>query len=303
MRLHRFFIEQKIQVTEDIHVPDPSLVHQLRNVFRLQVSDQVVLLDNSGLEYLVGIVSLEKEAAVFHVKSVEQNQNIPKANVILFQSLIKKDKFEWVVEKTTELGVNAIVPILSERSEKKTVNSDRCHKIAKEASEQSGRGRMPKLYDTMLFSEVMDIVDGIDIGKANKFDMPICLIAFDPRGEVFDMGVVKEKMIQNQNVPQNVPQNVRQNMSKNASQNMPQNTEQKNSRHTSIICNTDNTVDIFRNVDAIGVLIGPEGGWSVDELKFMQEKGVLVFSLGKQVLRAETAAISIVTLMLLCHST
>jgi RsmE family RNA methyltransferase len=57
--------------------------------------------------------------------------------VVLFASLIKKDKFEWVLEKCTELGVSEFVPVISERSEKKGLNIERARKIIKEASEQS----------------------------------------------------------------------------------------------------------------------------------------------------------------------
>src|SRR3989338_10115008 len=58
---------------------------------------------------------------------------------------VKKNPFEWIVEKATELGVTKIIPIMAERSEKKNLNEERLEKIAVEASEQSGRGTVPEI--------------------------------------------------------------------------------------------------------------------------------------------------------------
>ena len=81
--------------------------------------------------------------------------NICKNEVILFASLIKKDKFEWVLEKCTELGVSKFIPIISERSEKKGLNIERARKIIKEASEQSERGLMPEICEPISLEDVL----------------------------------------------------------------------------------------------------------------------------------------------------
>ena len=149
----------------------------------------------------------------------------------LFCSLVKKDNFEWVLEKGTELGVSGFVPILSERSEKKNLNMERGKRIIREASEQSGRGVMPNLYGVHDLSRALE-----------TFDMDF--VAFDPTGKPFDKD------------------------------------------------------DIMKG-GRIGILIGPEGGWSGSELELFRQKDISVYSLGTQVLRAETAAVSISSLLLL----
>ena len=77
--------------------------------------------------------------------------NVPAGSLILNrgtgEAIIKKDNFELVVQKAVELGVNHIVPILGERSEKKKLNMERLEKIVHEATEQSGRGELMKVYE------------------------------------------------------------------------------------------------------------------------------------------------------------
>ncbi len=146
MRLHNFFIEHPIGNATSISVEDTDLIHQWLKVFRMKTGDRVVLLDNSGSEYECEITMLSHDSARCTVVEKRQNKNILSKDVWLFQSLVKKDTFEWVAEKATELGVTHIVPIVSERSEKKDINVDRLKKIIREASEQSFRGTLPILH-------------------------------------------------------------------------------------------------------------------------------------------------------------
>jgi 16S rRNA (uracil1498-N3)-methyltransferase len=77
-------------------------------------------------------------------------------NIWLCVALIKKDNFEWVVQKATELGVSHIVPIICEHSEKRKLNMDRMKKIAIESSEQSGRGDIPVIHVTTTISDLFE---------------------------------------------------------------------------------------------------------------------------------------------------
>ncbi len=152
MRLHRFYLNTPVE-SETI-VKDERLIHQWRNVFRYNVGTELVLFDGSGKEYSGVIEEVNNREA--KVKIVESREGIvPQRKVTLYQSLIKKDKMEWVVEKATELGVSRIVPIVSDRSEKKGFNLDRARKIAIEASEQCGRADVPEV------GEVVNMEEGI----------------------------------------------------------------------------------------------------------------------------------------------
>lgn len=77
----------------------------------------------------------------------------------LFCSILKKENFEWVVQKATEIGVSVIVPVLTKRTVKTGLNFERLNKIAREATEQSGRGTVPKIR------QVVDFTDAIKMRK------------------------------------------------------------------------------------------------------------------------------------------
>ena len=163
MRLHRFFLDTPIEYTKTV-IKDERLVHQWRDVFRYNVGSEVIVFDGSGTEFDAVIEKMTNREAEIRLVS-ERKGIVPgkspstsSGQVILYQSLIKKDKMEWVVEKATELGVSKIIPIISERSEKKGFNLERAHKIAIEASEQCGRADVPIIESSQqLVASIKDL--------------------------------------------------------------------------------------------------------------------------------------------------
>ncbi len=156
MRLHRFYIEETIGDKKEITLSDEALVHQLRSVFRLKTGDNLILFDGSSSEYVSEIVLITSERVDVTVSEVHDTCYSPKKNIHLLQSVIKKDNFEWVLEKCTELGVSHFTPVISERTEKKNLNLDRARIIVKEASEQSGRCSVP------IIDEITDLKDVLE---------------------------------------------------------------------------------------------------------------------------------------------
>jgi 16S rRNA (uracil1498-N3)-methyltransferase len=153
MRLHRFYIENSIEA-KTVKIDDKELIHQWKNVFRYTVGGQVIVFNGDGYDYLCMITEIYGGSAVLELIS-RKKAFLPTKNIGLVMSLIKKDNMELVIQKATELGVSHIFPVIAERSEKKSLNMERAVKIAVEASEQSGRGDVPKIYEPVSLKELL----------------------------------------------------------------------------------------------------------------------------------------------------
>lgn len=155
MRFNRFFISQALKGALDVVLTEADVVHQLSHVLRAIAGEKLMLLDNSGIECKAVIQSMTKEAVTVRIVSCAPTRSEPKNAVTLYQSMLKKDKMEWVFEKCTEVGVTRFVPVLSARSVKLDVNTVRMRKIIKEAAEQSGRGKLPQIKAPMSFKDAV----------------------------------------------------------------------------------------------------------------------------------------------------
>ncbi len=155
-----------------VAITDEKLLHQWRSVLRLKMGGEVILFAGSGTDFRCEIVTLEKKEATCVIREVVKNEVVPLRELILFPALIKKDHFEWLLEKVTELGVAEIRPVVSERTEVKKVNVERARDIVKEATEQSGRGTLPDIAEPVSFESALSSVS-------------VPAIAFDPSGSPF----------------------------------------------------------------------------------------------------------------------
>ena len=160
MRLHRFYVSQPLG--EEVVIADVSLVKQWSKVFRYKKGDFVVLFNGDGHDVTYCIDTLSANSSVL-VKTKSSPSYIPHKKLTLYLSVIKKDNFELVVQKATELGVTSIVPIISERSEKKNLSDERLNKIALEASEQCGRGDIPTISPIITLFEALKNIDSNNV--------------------------------------------------------------------------------------------------------------------------------------------
>lgn len=154
MKLHRFFVTNIKEVGDEITISDVNVVHQIKNVLRLQKDDSLILLDGAGKEYFVKIKIILKSESIFSKEKVKSNpQDIH--TISLYFSIPKKDKAEWVLQKCTELGANNFIPVISDRTEKINLKRERAEIIIKEAAEQSEKAWLPKFHETMKLVEVL----------------------------------------------------------------------------------------------------------------------------------------------------
>ncbi|HCI81051.1 MAG TPA: 16S rRNA (uracil(1498)-N(3))-methyltransferase [Ktedonobacter sp.] len=151
--MHRFFVPaellENVASGSIISLPD-KIAHQVRDVLHLAVNEQLVLLDNSGWEYVSSINKASKAGVEVQVIERRTGKAESPVNIILCQGLLKSARFEWVLEKGTELGVSTFAPILCRRSmsgleDAGSAKLQRWQRILQEATEQCGRTRIPEL--------------------------------------------------------------------------------------------------------------------------------------------------------------
>lgn len=125
-------------------------------VLRMKEGDAITLFDENSMEYEGRISKVgSKEIAVDIVSSRKVETDSP-LRITLMQGLPKGDKMDYIVEKATEIGVHAIVPVVTERSQVRTADKKkRWERIAVEASKQCGRTKPPAIENTLNFLEAI----------------------------------------------------------------------------------------------------------------------------------------------------
>jgi len=231
MRYHRFFVADSLAGAKQIIIRDKELIHQVRNVLRMTVGGQVVLLDGTGREYTVFITHIDQKGISCDILKSVKSATHPKREVTLAFALIKKNNMDLVIQKGTELGVSRFLPFVADRSEKKGFNRERSITIAKEAIEQSQRATIPTIREPVSFEEIFSECKGMDI------------FLFNPKGE-------------------------------------------------------EVSTEIREGESPVCLIVGPEGGFTDQEVFMAKKWGANIVSLGSGVLRAETASIVASTVFL-----
>jgi 16S rRNA (uracil1498-N3)-methyltransferase len=156
--MHRFFVAK-----EQIPSITGSDVHHIKDVLRMKVGEQLELLDGTGKIYEAKISELKKDKIICEILSTHIEVSEPKAKVTLAQCLPKAKKMELIIQKCTELGIDQIIPILSERTIARREKTDRWRTIAREAAEQSGRSIIPEISPLIKFEDLLKIKDRFDL--------------------------------------------------------------------------------------------------------------------------------------------
>jgi 16S rRNA (uracil1498-N3)-methyltransferase len=119
--------------------------HYLGKVMRVSEGDAVVLCDDMTGEWAARVVSAGKRAVALEVvQQLREREQVP--DFWLCPALLKKDRFDLVLEKATELGVRSIRPVLTRRCVADKLNLERARAIVTEAAEQCARTALPELH-------------------------------------------------------------------------------------------------------------------------------------------------------------
>lgn len=156
--MFRFFLKSIIEDPQNIIISDKELFKKITKVLRMQPCDVFVVFDNSGEEYEVRIQGIKDKKVVCSLLArLDIDRELP-FEINLYQSLLKKDKLEWLCQKVTEIGVKRIIPVISENCVVKELNANklsRYKKIIEEATIQSGGKIAPILEKTVFFEDAI----------------------------------------------------------------------------------------------------------------------------------------------------
>jgi len=235
--------------------------HYITSVLRCKKEDELTIFDGKGDCFRTTILKIDKREVITEViERFPCNTESP-LNITFVQGLLKGEKMDMVIQKTTELGVKGIMPVITERSQlRETRKISRWRKIAEEASRQSGRGVVPIVHDPMEFKEFFSKQTSIN---------------YSPRSPLIKGGIKEESPLTKEGI-------------KGVGLIFYEEGGMKIS---------DAVSSLIPRPSSLFVFIGPEGGFTRGEVTLAEEKGLLVTSLGRRILRAETAAISAVTLV------
>jgi len=235
---HRFFLPSIFVKNETVIIQDKKTIRQISKVLHLKKNDVFIIFSNV-LEYELIIKEINPHQIVTAVLDTRKPSREPKKRIILYQSLLKKDKFEWILQKGTELGISSFVPIISGNSVVREISPHKLQRylnIIKEATEQCGGQKPAELKEPDIFENAVQTVVKMPGQK---------IIAWE--GE----------------------------------------------------SNNKLSEKIDKQAKEYHLFIGPEGGFSPQEIEIAKTNNFIVVSLGQRILRAETAAIAATSIILL----
>lgn len=238
--MSRFYVKPESVKDTRIYV-EKEESHHIIDVMRLSEGDRIVVFDGTGREYAGEIESIANKRVVINILERRSSKKKHPVSISLAQAVPKRDKMDLIVQKTTELGVDEIIPVETARTivrlkgKRRDFKIGRWEKIAVEASKQSGRADLPEIKEITPFEKIIESID--------RFDIAI-------------IPCLSEKAI-----------------------------------------SIKSALEKAKRPKRALVIIGPEGGFSDDEIRRAAEKGALPVTLGPLVLKSDTAAIAAVSIL------
>jgi len=211
--------------------------------------DVAFVFDGCGNEYRCEFARVAEDRAELEIAESLSDEVESPLDLTLAQALAKGEKFDFIVQKATELGVSRITPLMTRYADmrlderQKISRTERWRRISLESTKQCGRRRLVQITEPLSIYQFMSVVESSNDSVAEKADHSLLL--FSERGGFGVNEVLGE-------------------------------------------------ASSFRPVVA---LVGPEGGWSDDELEALNDYGCKPVTLGPRIIRTETAALVAITLI------
>lgn len=160
----RFYVEEGAAAGDRLELRG-TMAQRLTRVLRTRAGDEIIVFDGSGEDARVRLDALSDGAVTGTVLERTAGPAEPRTKVHLYQSITKGERFEWLLEKATEIGVARIVPLLAARAIVKTPaegnRADRWRRITIEAAEQCERSAVPRVDAPITFDEALTTAPGI----------------------------------------------------------------------------------------------------------------------------------------------
>jgi 16S rRNA (uracil1498-N3)-methyltransferase len=151
------FFQENLDRPEDLVVASEETRRHVVTVLRMQVGESILLTDGKGLEVEAEITKADKKTLELKKRKTTRHDP-PVQQIILAISLLKNaTRFEWMLEKATEIGITAFYPLLAERTERQHFRGERLRQILVSASMQSGRFHFPVLHEPISLTSLVDI--------------------------------------------------------------------------------------------------------------------------------------------------
>jgi 16S rRNA (uracil1498-N3)-methyltransferase len=156
--MQQYFIDQPLQLNQTVNL-EPSIVFHLSKVLKMKPNTVIRLVNYQGKGYFSRLNQTCTQAFTFEPIDVQRDMF---HEVTLIMALIKKERFEWTIQKATELGVSRIVLLETSRCVVKLTSKEiekklqRYHTIAKEAAEQSHRLTIPQVLGPIKIKQLAD---------------------------------------------------------------------------------------------------------------------------------------------------
>lgn len=158
--MRRFFTEPQNISRGTAYIFEDA--RHIEKVLRMSVGDEVIVFDGTGFEYTARLTDISKDRCTAKIIEKHKSLSEPNIKITLFQALTKAGKPETIIQKSVELGVHRIVPVITERCVTKIPNAEaasekvsRWNKVSVEAAKQCGRGITPEVSLPMSFRDAV----------------------------------------------------------------------------------------------------------------------------------------------------
>lgn len=271
--MSKFFVDPSAVMGAHIYMENREDLHHLGKVLRGRPGMEIDISDGDCWEYKTVLEELTEDCATLKIIDKQKFATEPVTRVTLYQGIPKAAKMETVIQKTVEMGVDTIVPVFMARTvvvEKGNFGKklDRWQKISAEAVKQCKRGIIPRVTESYDFDRML--------AELADYDMVICPYENEEGLTIKDyLRGVPAAGKSGRDVPPDGPAAGQEGEKSAQASSCP-----------------------APQARRIGLIIGPEGGFSDGEVARLKAAGAATVTLGKTILRTETAGLAALAMIM-----